>query len=154
MANFKIVMENNEKSKRLRINLLSLNCHLAISPKGTDNIMLKYNGKRLYPQGGKKFLEFKTGDAHKFEEFAIAVEKADTSEPLLIELWSYNKFFRNKLVGRFFLITDLSQLGFSATQLIRNSEYDQSNYLLHWEKRAEVSGEILEKEQKNKVHTS
>jgi len=147
-------MENAPLPERININFLSLNCHLAISPKGVDQVMLKHKGRRLYPQGGKKYIEFKTGDAHKFEEFTIVINKEDTSEPVMIELWRYNNFFRNKLVGRFFLITDLSQLGFSATQLIRNSEYDQSNYLLHWEKTNADDGKKTNIRAEDKVRSS
>lgn len=124
---------DTSKENAFKINFISLNCHLPVSTRGRDRIFLKHNGKRLYPSGGGKFLEFKKGDAHKFKDLSLFIPKEEKT--VMVELWKYHWLYRNTLVGRFFFITNISETGFSATQLIRNSEYHLSNYLLHWEKR-------------------
>jgi hypothetical protein len=141
-------MATSVEKQSFTINLISLNCHLPISEKGQDRIYLVYEGKRLYPKGRTRYLQFGKGDAHKFENASIKVTNMVQSQAIMVELWRYNWLWTSKLIGRFFFITNISEVGFSATQLIRNSEYGQSNYLLHWEKRDAVERIVTEEDAK------
>ena len=129
-------MDKSYDQNSFRINFISLNCHLPVNQKGRDQVFLKYEDKRLYPKKGKRYLQFNKGEAHKFEDLSVVISNADKVQTIMVELWKKSWLFKNTLVGRFFFITNISEIGFSATQLIRNSEYHQSNYLLHWEKRS------------------
>jgi hypothetical protein len=142
--------ESNQKQS-FTINLISLNCHLPISASGQDRIYLVHEGKRLYPKGRTRYLEFEKEGAHKFENTVITVTDKVQSQAIMVELWKYNWLWSSKLIGRFFFITNVSETGFSATQLIRNSEYHQSNYLLHWEKRNATTSNVSTSSQSEKV---
>ena len=64
-------MGNLTSNEPIRINLLSLNCHLQVSSQETDQIYLKYNGKRIYPDKGAKYKRFSKGEGIKLENLSL-----------------------------------------------------------------------------------
>ena len=117
----------------IAISFLSLNCHIPVSSGGHDQIYLKYNGNRIYPTKGQKYQRIFKGDRVKFEDLSLAFSRRDEVDTVVIELWYRKNLVQNALAGRFFLMLNISEIGISATQLIRNTEQNQSHYLLHCE---------------------
>ncbi|HAW50973.1 MAG TPA: hypothetical protein DCX54_01405 [Flavobacteriales bacterium] len=128
-------MENLTSDEPIRINLLSLNCHFQVGSQETDQIYLKYNGKRIYPSKGAKFKRFSKGEGIKLENVSLQFSSKNEVDTVVIELWYRKNLIQNALAGRFFLMLNISEIGFSATQLIRSSTQEKSHYLLHWEMR-------------------
>ena len=136
----------------IRINFLSLNCHLQVGSQEMDQVYLKYNGKRIYPEKGAKYHRFSKGEGIKIENVSLDFSSKNEVDTVVIELWYRKNLIQNALAGRFFLMLNISEIGFSATQLIRSSVQDQSHYLLHWEMRhaKDARHHVEEKVQINK----
>ena len=117
----------------ISINFLSLNCHVPVASGNQDQVYLKYNGNKIYPTKGQKYARISRGERIKFENISLTFSRRDEVDTVVIELWYRKNLVQNALAGRFFLMLNISEVGISATQLIRNSEQDQSHYLLHWE---------------------
>ena len=119
----------------IKINLLSLNCHLPIGTQELDQVYLKYNGRRIYPKKGAKYERFSKSHGVKIKDVSLEFSSKNEVETITIELWYRKNLIQNALAGRFFLMLNISEIGFSATQLIRSSQQEESHYLLHWEMR-------------------
>lgn len=115
--------------------MIALNCHLPVSGKPSDQVFIKYEDKRIYPIGGQKYFEMHKASEHKFHDFHLEFPGRVDLDTVVLELWYRKNFFRNELAGRFFFMLNISEIGFSATQLIRSTSQDQSHYLIHWEMR-------------------
>ena len=139
-------METIATDGPIRINLLSLNCHRQVGSQESDQVYLKYNGKRIYPPKGSKYQRFKKDKGIKIEDLFLEFSNKNEVDTVVIELWYRKNLIRNALAGRFFLMLNISQIGFSATQLMRNSEQELSHYLLHWEMRRKNDTSIATEE--------
>lgn len=128
-------MDSLTSNEPIKINLLSLNCHLQVAPQETDLIFLKYNGNKIYPLKGAKYQRFSKGEGIKIQDVSLEFKSKSEVDTVVIELWYRKNLIQNALAGRFFLMLNISEIGFSATQLIRSSTQEQSHYLLHWELR-------------------
>lgn len=128
-------MASIPENEPITINLLSLNCHLPVGSQGQDQIYLKYNGNRLFPKKSK-YQRFHQGQGNKIENVSLTFMNIKEVDTVVIELWYRKNLVQNALAGRFFLMLNISEIGFSATQMIRNSEQGESHYLLHWELRS------------------
>ena len=135
-----------------KINLLSLNCHSTVSGKETDQIFIKYNDRKLYPVKDVKYIEFRDGSAHKFQNLSLEFPGRVDLDTVVLELWYKKNFLQNELAGRFFFMLNISEIGFSATQLIRSTSQEQSHYLIHWEMRSlKDEAQTVEKTQESKI---
>jgi hypothetical protein len=128
-------MDPLTSNEPIKINLLSLNCHLKVGSQEIDQIFLKYNGNRIYPEKGNKYQRFSQGEGIKIQNLSLSFSSKSEVDTVVIELWYRKNLIQNALAGRFFLMLNISEIGFSATQLIRSSSQEQSHYLLHWELR-------------------
>ena len=139
-------METIANNGPIRINFLSLNCHLQVGSQEVNRVYLKYNGKRIYPSKGPKYQRFMKGQGVKIEDVFLEFSSKNEVDTVVIELWYRKNLIQNALAGRFFLMLNISEIGFSATQLIRSSEQDQSHYLLYWEMRYKIDSSITTEE--------
>ncbi|MEQ8522739.1 MAG: hypothetical protein RIC15_11360, partial [Vicingaceae bacterium] len=105
----------------IAISFLSLNCHVPVSSGIQDQVYLKYNGKRIFPTQGQKYHRLAKGERVKFEDVSLTFARRDEVDTVVIELWYRKNLVQNALAGRFFLMLNISEVGISATQLIRNS---------------------------------
>jgi len=143
-------MESIASNEPITINLLSLNCHLPVGSQELDQVYLKYNGRRIYPVKGVKYERFAKGQGTKIKDISLEFSSKNEVDTVVIELWYRKNLIQNALAGRFFLMLNISEIGFAATQLIRSSEQEESHYLLHWEMRhAKSSQSKIEEEVKS-----
>ena len=112
---------------KLNIRLLNLNCYTT-GESGDDEVFLKLNKKRIWPERSK----YKTMKGDKVD-VGIEIRDLDQGSLLEIELWDYALFSPNDKLGVFKLQVD-SQGGPFIAEMIRNvKESGIARYSMEWE---------------------
>lgn len=90
-----------------------------------DEIFIKFQGEKIAPRG-EKFIKMSK------EPVALDVE-VPVGDDLWVELelWDYDHFSPNDILGKFKLLADEVSDGFSA-ELLTNKGAEQARYVLNW----------------------
>ena len=113
------------------LRLTRLHCYLVEEP-GHDDVYLKYNGNKIWPPDKKQQpIEMDT-----VTELDVAIEGLLDEQVIHIELWDWDLFSSDDLLGVFSL--PISPGGpFSTDMKINTHETDKAKYTLDWEVRVE-----------------
>ena len=112
-----------EKQPIYTLRLKKLNCYL--SDEGdADEVFLKHEGKKLWPKDGK-YVEMK--ESSEDLKMDLKIQKGSRTT---IELWDYDRWSPNDLLGTFTIVADQSGGPFTTEMVKKDSK---SHYSLEWE---------------------
>ena len=106
--------------------LLKLYCYSTDETKD-DEVFLKFNGKRIWPQD-KKYKVLEVGE----EKVDVEIEGITPHEPFSIEVWDYDLLSPNDLLGKCTMIID-GKGGPFETDMVPVTQKDIARYTLEWE---------------------
>jgi len=106
------------------LKLLSLHCHVS-DEADLDEVYLKLKDNRIWPES-EKYQRLAIGES----TLNVTIENTDKKDHLEIELWDYDTFSRDDLLGSFSL--QLDQFGRFKTEMKKLSGTIAS-YSLDWE---------------------
>ena len=111
----------------LSIKLERLFCYVTQERK-QDEILLKYNGKRLWPEN--KYSVSIAQD--KSVDLNVSIDHIADGQEILLELWEHDTLSANDLLGRFIVLADKPGGPFK-TDIIKNPyEKEKVKYTLQW----------------------
>lgn len=112
--------------KNLTIKLKSLTCFITDEDK-FDDVFLKHNKKRVWPID-KKHHPVPVGNT----KLNFNISDLPANEALTIELWDFDKFSANDLLGTFTLIPDKPG-GPYTVDMKTPKEKDVAKYTMEWQ---------------------
>ena len=113
-------------NKILTLHLIKLNCYRS-DESDADEVFIKLNNNKIWPNK-KSYVSMKGGA----EELNIRITDLAESSDLNIELWDYDLFSANDLLGSFRLVIDKPGGPYN-TDLALNKENVLAKYNLEWE---------------------
>ena len=112
-----------EKILQYTLRLKKLNCYMS-GESDSDEIFIKYNGKKVWPE--KKYIKMKDSSENLGLDFKI--DKGSTHK---FEIWDYDLFSPNDLLGTVTVVAD--SLGGPYTADMVKSSKGFSRYSIEWE---------------------
>jgi len=106
--------------------LLKLNCYFTDETK-QDEIFIKFNGKKIWPTD-KKYIGVGLGDV----DINVKLEGITPHETLTLEVWDYDLWSPNDLLGKCTMIIDKKGGPFS-TDMVPIKGTDKARYTLEWQ---------------------
>lgn len=111
----------------MKIRIQAIQCMLN-EESDQDEAFLKHNGKRIWPDHGRYH---KMNSAEKCE-VNVTIDH-DVSSNLEIELWDWDLFSSNDLIGTFQMHINADDYGNFSTPLKRANVSSTASYMLYWE---------------------
>ena len=93
-----------------------------------DEVFLKHNGKRVWPQKGK----YHAIDSNERTPVDVSFDH-DTTNGLVVELWDWDLLTPNDLIGTFGMQVNADDYGKFTTALKIAHSKSTASYLLEWE---------------------
>ncbi len=118
-------MEKEQKTFTLL--LTNLHCYL-VEEHGYDDVYLKYNGKKIWPEGKKRAISMDTTTV-----LNIPLKNLSDKQQLVIELWDWDLISANDKLGTFTLQVEGSPGSFSTDMVQNKKETRKAKYTLIWE---------------------
>jgi hypothetical protein len=109
------------------LRLLNLQCILN-DESDFDEIFLKVNGKKVWPEGSK----YHSVDNDSITEIKLELE-VKAGESVVIELWDYDLLSKNDHLGDFVMVMGNYSGGPYQAQLRRKEDRSSASYILHWQ---------------------
>ena len=117
-----------EVQKKYTLILSRIHCYF-VEENEYDDVYLKYNGKKIWPE--KKKQQPIMMDATT--ELGIEINNLDRHQEVAIELWDWDLISLNDKLGTFTMTVSADSGPFS-TDMIRNlKETKKAKYTLDWE---------------------
>jgi hypothetical protein len=113
-------------------NLIHLECNLCDENDG-DELFIVHNDKKIWPAGSK----YKKGMTDNKIPVNIRLDGVEPGKPVVLQLWDYNSFLNNKLLGEFLLIVD-GPGGTFRSDLRRPEQNGRARYTLEFETKQEA----------------
>ena len=109
----------------LTLRIRKIHCFLS-DELNLDEVFLKYKGKRIWP-AKKKYEQLKIGEA----EVDVRIEDIEPHSSVEIELWDYDTWSRNDLLGKFNMKLDEKGGPYSTDMVPLDTK--TARYNLEWE---------------------
>jgi hypothetical protein len=114
-------------NKTLSLHLRKLNCYRP-DESDADEVFIMLNGKKIWP-AKRSYVPMKGGA----EELNVRIKDLEVNSIANIELWDYDLFSANDLLGSFRLVVDKSGGPYNTDLTVNKSENIQAKYNLEWE---------------------
>lgn len=111
----------------MRIHIQGLQCMLS-DETDADEVFLKYKGKKIWPKKGR----YHKMNSSERSEVDIIVDH-DISEDLHVQLWDWDLFSANDLMGTFHMHVTEDDYGNFNTMLQKKDLTSTASYMLYWE---------------------
>ncbi len=114
-------------NKTFTLHLVKLNCYRS-DESDADEVFIKMNDKKIWPPK-RTYVSMKGGS----EELNIRIKDISENSSVNIELWDYDLFSANDLLGNFKLVVDKTGGPYNTDLLVNKNENVQAKYNLEWE---------------------
>ncbi|MDH5380148.1 MAG: hypothetical protein OEW75_04805 [Cyclobacteriaceae bacterium] len=112
-----------DKIIKYTLNLKKIHCYLP-DEDDADEIFIKYNGNKIWPE--EKFIAMKEGAA--VIGYNLKIDKGTVAE---FEIWDYDNFTSNDLLGTVRIVADAVGGPFTSDMIKKDS--GNSRYAIEWE---------------------
>ncbi len=111
----------------IHIKLLHLHC-LLNDESDQDEVFLKHKGSRIWPDHGR-YHKMNSGDRVEIQTSL----SHDPATDLDIELWDWDLFSKNDLIGTFHIHLNQGDYGKFNSSLRKSTMESTASYMLEWE---------------------
>lgn len=115
------------EQKTYTVLLTNLHCYM-VEEQGSDDIYLKYKGKKIWPKGKKHVISMDTST-----KLNLPLKELSDKQQLVIELWDWDLISANDKLGTFTLPVEGVPGSFSTDMVQNKKETRKAKYTLNWE---------------------